>query len=193
MFVRGGELKAFLLHHLVSSSHGCHIGWCRHRALPTSQKVLLGSSGVGGELGGYCRVQGRNYKAPKRGSHGGNAAWWLSSLEHYFGWLLTDTIRLKSAVELIFLSVWKHIFVAGGTTFDKCVFNNTDHFCPKVVSLKCLLVGVWDTWSAKCCECSWKQQVGSTWSAVEERCSKCCRHYYSQNSIKRLLFVTSIY
>ena len=72
--MRGGELKAFLLHHLVSSSHGCHIGWCRHRALPTSQKVLLGSSGVGGELGGYCRVQGRNYKAPKRGSHGGNAA-----------------------------------------------------------------------------------------------------------------------
>ena len=37
-----------------------------------------------------------------------------------FCWLLTDTIGLKSIVELILLSVWRHIFVADGTMFDKC-------------------------------------------------------------------------
>jgi len=107
-------------------------------------KSPIGSSGVGVNWKASAGVQRRNYKAAKSG---GDGAWWLSSVAHYFGWPLTDTIRLKSAVELILLSVWKHICCWWDNVWQVFqedvlfVFNNTDHFCPKLASLKCLLTG----------------------------------------------------
>lgn len=131
--------------------------------------------------------QGRNNKAPKISSCPGTGVWHLSSLEQDLGWLLTDTIRMKSAVELSFWWVFESIFLlfvgpclARVSGVRTCVFNNTSNFHPKLVSWKCLLFGVWETWRAKCYNSSWKHQVGSILSALEEWYSRYLKHCYSQ-------------
>lgn len=182
VFVRGVGLKVLLLCHLVSSPHGCHIGVYRHRILPTSLRVLLDSSGVGANWKASAGVQRRDYKATESG---GDGAWWLSSLEHYFGWLLNDEIRLKSALELILLSVWKRIFVClwdhVWQVFQEdvlFVFNNPDHFCPKLASLKCLLIG--EVPEVPSAVDAHEAHSGGPLECLGEWCSKCWKHYYPQ-------------
>ena len=185
--MRGGELKVLELHPHVSNPHGCHVGQYRCRISPTSQKVLLGSCGMGANWEATAAVHGgiasplRKAIAVEMGHDG--SPLYLSTI--WVGFLLTQldwSLLLNSfcwVFESTFLLpvdiVWQ-VF----QEFILCVFNNTDHFYPQLVSLKCLLIGVLETWGAKCSKCPWMYQVGSILSAWEGRCSKYWKHCYSQ-------------